>query len=275
MNAPAKNLAEHVTRLRPDWAPEELSGFMYLEGGYSNDNFLFTYRGERYVLRAPFRQRGCVDRNVEQELVRRLEPGIAPETMAFEEASGFMISRWVAGELLADSNVTPEALTGYLAALHARLPPLERRYDPVAQAREHLEACSAPSWLERAAARLGWSPSMLVPCHNDLNPWNVIRTATGWITLDWEWAGLNDPLFDLVNLHQGAELPDQHLPGMAQTYLGMPADEDRLRACLVALWTREGTWALAEVDAGNDRPEILAQRDLALSRLRSLLRIRR
>lgn len=271
MNALTKNLAEHVTRLRPDWAAEELSGFLYLEGGYSNDNYLFTHRGERYVLRAPFRQRGFVDRGVEQDLFRRLEPGVAPETVAFEASSGFMISRWVAGALLADSAVTPEALTGYLAALHARLPRLVRHYDPIAQAREHLESASAPRWLERAAARLTWAPAQLAPCHNDLNPWNVIRTADGWVTLDWEWAGLNDPLFDLVNLHQGAALAEQRLAPMARDYLGGRADEARIRHCLVGLWLREGAWALAEVAAGNDRPEIVAQRDMALSRLQGLL----
>ena len=32
-------------------------------------------------------------------------------------------------------------------------------------------------------------------------------TPDGWKTLDWEFFGLNDPLFDLVALHQGLELP--------------------------------------------------------------------
>ena len=271
MDARAKNLADHIIRLRPDWVAEELSGFLYLEGGYSNDNYLFTYRGDRYVLRAPFRRRGYVDRSVERDIFHHLGPGVAPETVAFDAASGFMISRWVAGVLLADSDVTPDALTGYLAALHARLPTLKRRYDPLAQAREHLEGAAAPGWLERAAAELTWSPPVLAPCHNDLNPWNVIRTDDGWITLDWEWAGLNDPLFDLVNLHQGANLADENLAWMARSYLGAQAEEERLRLCLVGLWMREATWALAEVASGNDRPEIVAQRDQGLSRLREIL----
>jgi len=266
-----RTLLAEIARLCPEWSQAAVSHFLYLEGGYSNHNYLFTHDGNRYVLRAPFRARTSVDYGAELDLYRRLERGVAPEVVAFDERSGFMISRWVAGDLLADSNVAPEALTAYLSSLHARLPSLARRYDPIDQARGHLEACSAPAWLERAAARLNWSPSSLVPCHNDLNPWNVIRTGDGWVTLDWEWAGLNDPLFDLVNLHQGEDLGNEQLAAMARAYLGGPAGEQRLRDCLVGLWMREGTWALAEVAAGNDRPEIVAQRDMALSRLTGLL----
>ena len=44
------------------------------------------------------------------------------------------------------------------------------------------------------------------PCHNDLNPWNVIVSAADpgrWCTLDWEIAGDNDPLFDLICVSEG------------------------------------------------------------------------
>jgi len=271
MNTLSRHLAAQVTALRPDWSPAELSGFLYLEGGYSNDNYLFSYRGERYVLRTPFHQRRDVDWEAERAIYAALAPGIAPETVAFDARSGCLISRWIPGQLLADADVAPQTLTGYLTALHAQLPAIERAYDPIAEARRHLETCSAPAWLERAAGRLEWSPAVRASCHNDLNPWNVIRTEGGWITLDWEWAGRNDPLFDLVNLHQGAGLADESLPAMAAWYLAAPAEPDRLQASLVALWLRESAWALAEIESGNDRPEILAQRDTGLSRLRGLL----
>ena len=41
----------------------------------------------------------------------------------------------------------------------------------------------------------------------DLNPWNVIVTEARWETIDWEFVGNHDPLFDLITLHQGLNLP--------------------------------------------------------------------
>ena len=270
-----------ITALRPDWHAADLSACLYLEGGYSNDNYLFTHRGERYVLRAPYRARPYVDRACEQRLYRRLPPGIAPELVAFDPVSGRMISRWVAGTLLADLDPEPETLVRYLADLHSRLPATRRGYDPLELARTHLRdaaACgaSAPGWIERLA-ETPWRPAATVSCHNDLNPWNLIRTPDGrWVTLDWEWFGRNDPLFDLVTLHQSLHFADATLPTLAAELLQSsaagsgPVSGSRLRACLVALWLREYAWAHAELAAGNERPEIAEQRARGEDRLRAL-----
>jgi Ser/Thr protein kinase RdoA (MazF antagonist) len=266
-------LRDEVLRLRPDWRPERLSGFLYLEGGYSNHNFRFDHDGARYVLRAPQRARPFVDRHLEAELYAQA-PVPMPEVVAFDPASGYLISRWVAGPLLADLTVGAGELVGYLRDLHARLPAMTRRYDPVAQARTHLAMADPPAWLKRLAAELNWHPAHQQPCHNDLNPWNVIRGADGWVTLDWEWTGMNDPLFDLVTLHQGAgthqgSAPDA-LADWAEAYLGQPVDDERLRLCLTGFWLREAAWAMAEIAAGNDRPEIVEQQRLGLTALRDL-----
>lgn len=264
-------LRRRVAELCPRWDPDELSGFLFLEGGYSNDNYRFTYRGERYVLRQPFRPRPFVDRQLEATVYGALRAGTAPELIALDTGSGCMISRWVPGSLLADTGADATTLAAYLRTLHHAIPPVDRVYDPLAQVRAHLECCDAPLAIERAAGA-SWTPEQAVACHNDLNPWNVIRSPRGpWVTLDWEWAGRNDPLFDLVTLHQGAGLADAALPSMAQDYLGGAATPGRLRRCLVAFWLRETTWAMAEIAAGNDRPEVVEQRRLGLERLTRLI----
>lgn len=268
MNALSDQLRRRIAVLCPDWDLDQVSGFIYLEGGYSNDNYRFEYDGERYVLRAPFARRGYEDRALEQHVYTAAEAVHVPPVVALDTASGDMISRWVPGQLLADARPDGLALADYLRRLHAGLPAMERRHDPLAMALSHLERASAPAWVESLAAGLTWAPETELPCHNDLNPWNVICAPDGtWVTLDWEWAGRNDPLFDLVTLHQGAGLPHDNLAVLAQRYLGESADPDRLDTCLTVFWLRETAWALAEIAAGNDRPEVLEQRDVGLKRL--------
>lgn len=270
MTAQSAALRARIAHLCPDWDIGRISGFIYLEGGYSNDNYRFEYRGERFVLRVPRGRTGpFVDRTLERRIYQEGAAAGVPPLIAFDVASGNMICRWVAGTLLTDRHTDGAELVAYLRHLHAHVPAVERRYDPLEQARTSLErAGGGPPWLERLAVERRWEPEQLTTCHNDLNPWNVIRTPDGgWTTLDWEWVGRNDPLFDLVTLHQSGNLEPAELPVMARAYLGEPADPARLNRCVVALWLRETAWALAEVAAGNDRPEIVAQRELGLQRL--------
>jgi thiamine kinase-like enzyme len=271
MNALSDQLLRRVATLRPDWNTEEVSGFLYLEGGYSNDNYRFEYQGDRYVLRAPYMHRAFVDRGLEQSLYRGRAAVGMPELIAFDAGTGHMISRWVPGTLLADRRSRGDELVEYLQRLHRRMPQVERLYDPLAHARGYLETAGAPDWVETLAMRMSWAPEQLVSCHNDLNPWNVICTPDGeWVTLDWEWVGRNDPLFDLVTLHQGTSPADTDLSGLAERYLGAPPPASRLARCLTVFWLRETIWAMAEIAAGNDRREVLEQQRIGLERLRGL-----
>jgi len=91
-----------------------------------------------------------------------------------------------------------------------------------------------------------------------------------WFTLDWEWAGANDPLFDLVALHQGLGKDDALLPSLAELLTGRSPEPGRLDACLTAFWLREFSWANAEIAHGSPRPEIALQRELGERKLRAL-----
>lgn len=265
-------LQRWVCELVPAWRADELTGFRFLEGGYSNRNYRFTREGEAYVLRAPYRQRPFVDREEEQALLLTAELPGTPEILGFDPASGRMVSRWVAGHLLADLSPAPAEVLDYLRRLHAGLPDAPRAYDPLAQAREHLKLAAAPPWLLGLADGLRWPVAATVSCHNDLNPWNVIREPAGsWVTLDWEWFGRNDPLFDLVTLHQSLALPENLLPELAAALLGAPADQARLQECLRVFWLREYAWAAAELAGGETRVEIAEQRSLGEARLAALL----
>jgi thiamine kinase-like enzyme len=267
----SEQLLSWICELVPTWAPRDIGGFRYLDGGYSNRNYRFTHRDSIYVLRAPFRERPLVDRHLERELLQARRVPAAPEVIAFDVVSGRMISRWVQGHLLADLSPDPEQVVGYLRQLHADLPETDRSFDPLAQAKLYLKNVPAPRWIGELAHRVVWPQADSISCHNDLNPWNVIREPDGrWVTLDWEWFGRNDPLFDLVTLHQSLALDPDLLVEMSGALLQRRVGEARLKTCLTAFWLREYAWAAAEIAAGDTRPEILEQQLRGVESLRAL-----
>ena len=180
------NLQSLVARLVPDWAASEINNFQYLPGGYGNRNYRFDYRNANYVLRLSANTRPATDRNLERQFYAA--PGsvaVAP-LVAYDARSGNMISRWQKGTLLAETVPTPSSteIARYVQNLHSGLPDSPRLYNPVVLARRYLATGNPDRRVAEIAGSLDWPPAPATTCHNDLNPWNVIRPPHGeWITL--------------------------------------------------------------------------------------------
>ncbi len=252
----------------PDWRPDGIDAIAYLPGGYANDNYRFEYRGAAYALRIA-RHPGA-DRRAE---ARFLELASAPDVVTFDTTRGHLLTRWIDGTLLADSPVPPETAATYLKALHAEIPRGVRRYDPREVIRHGLAAADAPAAVALTALdRLERTPTDPRGCHNDLNPWNVLRTERGWRTLDWEFAGDNDPLFDVVGLGRGLGYDDARLERLVAAYHGTSSvPVSRILDTRILFELREHAWAVRQIALGNDRAEIRAQAGRAERELGILL----
>ena len=276
MTAPTQEqLKLLIGTLVPQWSDRKIGGWHYLSGGYSNHNYRFEIDHERYVLRAPGRISSSESRNREAKFYSafRTQPSREqiPALIALDTSSGAMISRWQEGPLLIDQPTSPEAVCDYLNALHDILPGSDHDYDPLAVSREFLRHGEPEADIVQALAAMSWQPENPRPCHNDLNPWNVICCGPQpWVTLDWEWFGNNDPLFDLVTLHQGLGWEQESLYGMAAVLLRGSVSHHRLLTNLQVFWLREYAWAHAAIEGGSRRDEIVEQKRVAAERFRRL-----
>ncbi len=281
----AEQLRKRIWAAVPDWQGDEIGEFQFLSGGYSNANYGFARTApglhERYVLRVPLRTQPFVNRVAEAEWCQHLPASISVRPTVLDRQTGLMITPWVEGVLLIDAfqeDVSETDLVDYLIRLHRNLPSTSRHYHVPTLLPEFVGE-DVPPWIEQMPLlhpldhdRLPTSDaSHHGSCHNDLNPWNILVTDAGWITLDWEFAGINDPLFDLVSLHQGLELEDQLLPEMAALFLPQ-FERSRLNSAIEAFWLREWAWATFQHRSGNRRPEVISQIATANKKLRRLKR---
>lgn len=248
----------------PTWLHRDVQVVEFLNGGYSHENYRLRVGRDDYVLRLPARIPPA-QRAFEAAWWQRLPEGLSAPLLRYDAGSGALLTAWVEGPLLVQAGADDDALLVYLRDLHKRLPEAGRRYDLPALIDGWLTG-SLPPAARRARAALS-PPAHSAPCHNDLNPWNIICSEPRWITLDWEFVGANDPLFDVIALACGLGRDAQTVHALCEAYLARTIERGRFDAQCTAYWLREYAWAEDQTRRGNDRREVLEQRESALRRL--------
>ena len=93
-------------------------------------------------------------------------------------------------------------------------------------------------------------PAKKVPCHNDPLCENWVAGDDRLYLIDWEYAGMNDGMWDLADVSIEAGFDTEHDLALLTAYLGQPPQKDQMRHFLASkiyvdfLWT---LWAKARV----------------------------
>lgn len=232
----------------------EVEYVAFLDGGWSNKNYHIVADGRHMVLR--IKNRPPPSPNFEPSY---LAQRCAPELIAYDEETGHMLTGWVEGTLLHESPTTPGEVATYVRDLHEAIPNDVSRYD-VTETIGQMYVQSATQTDEQGLFEAEtWEPQSTTGCHNDLNPYNVIRTKNGFCTVDWESAGDNDPLFDLAGICLGLHFSDEETNQCIKAYLVNEVSATVVLATRRVYQFREHAWALREIKLGNDTPDIQNQ----------------
>jgi thiamine kinase-like enzyme len=202
----------------PELAGAELT-LTALSGGITNRNFLITVAGrpDRYVIRLAGNDTHLlgISREVEHAAtVAAAGVGVGPEVTAFIRPEGYLVTRFIEGSPVSDEAVhRPETLARVGEALR-RIhdgPPIPGLFIPfrIVEAYRALAAARgvaippeyelAMAFARRIELAFLANPVELRPCHNDLLNANFIDDGSRIRIVDWEYAGMGDPFFDLGN----------------------------------------------------------------------------
>lgn len=248
-------------------------------GSLTNVTYKVSVNGESYALRLPGAGTSdYIDRAAEEHNARIASlAGVNPETLFFDSPSGVMLSRFVEGVGMSPERFGEEAGAPARAALalrrvHRLGRSFRSRFDVFESLGVYLDLLRAKRrtlpegfgevWRRAKVARraLG-APTPLSPCHNDPWPGNFVDTGERVYILDWEYSGMNDPLWDLADLSVEAGFSPVQDRAMMEAYfgLGVPyALYARLalyKAVSDLFWS---IWALVQDASGNPRDDFLA-----------------
>jgi thiamine kinase-like enzyme len=76
-------------------------------------------------------------------------------------------------------------------------------------------------------------------CHNDLHHLNLVESAAGVLALDWEYAGVGDPLMDLAGYAAYHDLDAAAVRALLDAHAGAGVANRRFED---ARWLFEAVW---------------------------------
>jgi thiamine kinase-like enzyme len=262
-------------------------------GGLTNANYLLEAAGERFVLRLPGAGTAdYIDRAAEAHAARAAAAvGVSPEVVFCDAAEGVLLCRYVEGGVTMSAagfrnrGSIRRAAAG-LHMVHREAPPFATQFEVFTMIDAYLAVLArrnapelegygaARAKAEQVRAVLAAHPGPLAPCHCDPLAENFIDTGSAMFVVDWEYAGNNDPMWDLGDLAVEAGFDAEQEAILLDTYFNgavPPAEHGRMvlyKGMADLLWT---LWGLIQHVDGNPSEDFWAYATGRFARCQALM----
>lgn len=244
--------------------PGRATSVTALTNGITNANYLVDLGDERVVVRVPGKDTSLlgIDRAREVEIGRLAAGvGVGPEVVLYDEATSCIVTRFIEARPIATEELAAEPIlgefVGALRRVHAA-GTVATVFDPYRIARAYRDEAAArgvvaPFDLEGALALADRVEAArpfrtTVLGHNDLLNANFLYDGSVRI-VDWEYAGMTDPFFDLANVAVNNAFSPEAERALLVHYVGR-ADEalaSTLHLMKIISELREAMWGVLQL----------------------------
>ena len=235
-----------------------------LAHGITNSNFVVDLGDERVVVRVPGANTQLLGIDRTNEVIAggiAAAVGVGAEVLVTDEATGCIVFRFIDGRPVPASELCEEPMLGHFVQTlrivhHAGTAPT--LWNPYEVIRDHRDVAIArdvqpPFDMEHAfelleAIEVARPFRATVLGHNDLLNANFLYDGRLRI-VDWEYAGMSDPFFDLANVAVNNFFPEHAEHSLVRHYFG---DDDEARMATLALMKivselREAMWGVVQM----------------------------
>ena len=251
------------------------------QGGLTNLVYKVDFGDRRFILRIPGKgTEDYIDRAVELHNARvAAAAGVSAEVIYGDEGSGVMLSRCIDGIVtmspasFRERSGAPGRAAQALKRMHSCGRRFRFRFELFAMIDDYLaildrQQAALPTGYHQVVeaaqplrAALDAKPMPLAPCHCDPLCENFLDNGRRMWIVDWEYSGMNDPLWDLGDLSVEASFDADQDREMMEAYCGgipSAALVGRMvvyKAMCDLLWT---LWGLIQHANGNPADDFWA-----------------
>jgi aminoglycoside phosphotransferase (APT) family kinase protein len=235
-----------------------------LAHGITNSNYVVDLGDERIVVRVPGANTHLLGIDRSNEVVAgalAAAIGVGPEVLATDASTGCIVFRFIDGRPIPTAELCEEPMLALFAETlrrvhHAGTTPtiwnpyeVIRDHSAVARARgvdAPYDALPMLELLARIELARPFKPAVLG--HNDLLNANFIFDGALRI-VDWEYAGMSDPFFDLANVSVNNAFPAGSELALVRHYVGEVNDQVMATLLLMQIVSelRESMWGVVQM----------------------------
>ncbi|RUX32243.1 LPS biosynthesis choline kinase [Mesorhizobium sp. M7A.F.Ca.US.011.01.1.1] len=218
--------------------------------------------------------------------------GVSPEVLHVDPGTGVMVTRYIAGaetmspEKFRTRPGSPARAGEAFRKLHDSGAVFPFRFELFAMIDDYLKVLSTKEVAlpagyhdvvrdaESVRSALAAHPLPIVACHCDPLCENFLDTGDRMWIVDWEYSGMNDPLWDLGDLSVEGKFDAAQDEEMIRAYFGgeaRPAERGRIviyKAMCDLLWT---LWGLIQLANNNPVEDFRAYADGRFARCKALM----
>lgn len=248
------------------WHPDEADVGITRLGGLTNLVFRVDHAGEQYVLRLPGKgTEEYINRANEAQAAREAaRAGVSPDVLHVDDKTGVMVTRLVDGAVTMSPAAfksiagTPARAGRAFRRLHQSGAKFNFHFELFAMIDDYLKVLLTKDvtlpegyhdvlkQAEAVRAALNAHPLPNVACHCDPLCENFLDTGERMWIVDWEYSGMNDPMWDLGDLSVEGQFDAGQEEEMITAYFGgepSAAERGRIviyKAMCDLLWTLWG-----------------------------------
>lgn len=249
MHTPIQNIIKQI----PNWNPDSVEVIQELSDSITSTSYLLKYSDQKYVLRIDksFDQGVIPDRKNEAEILKRLDEKALCNKLIYSDLdNGVLLTEYIEAFVWENNDIDNSfniiELANKLKAIHS-LGLSVQSFDLVGGVRRYAETLhtkASENWTNEIVKLLKeCTQRPFVLCHNDLHIGNILENKELHF-IDWEYAGLGNPLFDVSSILQYHELSNENTELFLNTYFGeitqSTVDDIQryksIHAHLLALW---------------------------------------
>ncbi|MER8810696.1 phosphotransferase family protein [Mesorhizobium australicum] len=259
-------------------------------GGLTN----LVFKAGDYCLRIPGKGTEEYINRANEAIAAReaAKAGVSPEVLHADAASGLMVTRYIAAaetmspDKFRERQGSPARAAEAFRKLHASGAVFPFRFELFSMIDDYLKVLSTrdvalPAGYhdvvreaESVRSALAVRPLPLVACHCDPLCENFLDTGERMWIVDWEYSGMNDPLWDLGDLSVEGKFDANQDEELMRAYFGgeaKPAERGRIviyKAMCDLLWT---LWGLIQLANENPVDDFRAYADGRFARCKALM----
>lgn len=238
--------------------PEQISNISDMHAGMTNESYSFEYMNKKYIYRIPGKGANeLIDRQQEADAYKAIRwLNISDKVIYYDKKTGVKISEFIEHARVADGMNIQESIRCLLFAkhnLHDANKSVSSKIDIIGMINKYEKLMGKSKYQnydevkQHIVVQLRYykkQPHKYCLCHFDLNPDNFLISKNGNIRLlDWEYAGMNDPLFDLAGWIVYKQYTDEQINKLIEGYLEHSPSENELKkiytyiAAMGLLWS--------------------------------------